>query len=113
MEKHFSIGSAYGDAVRELDAAVGDILSTLVRLGIDATTFVVFTSDNGAALVSREQGKTLIQIMILLASNSDCDKLCIVYQGNGMPEERSQETSLAKCSTKSHMWSARLCDRSS
>ena len=110
MKKHFSIGSAYGDAVRELDAAVGDILSTLVRLGIDATTFVVFTSDNGAALVSRDQGKTLIQIMNLLATNSDCDKLCIIYQGAGMPEERSQETSLAKCSTKSHMWSARLWD---
>ena len=30
------LGSAYGDAVRELDAAVGDILSTLVRLEIDA-----------------------------------------------------------------------------
>ena len=54
------LGSAYGDAVRELDAAVGDILSTLVRLEIDAKTFVVFTSDNGAALVSREQGYFLM-----------------------------------------------------
>jgi membrane-anchored protein YejM (alkaline phosphatase superfamily) len=49
-------GSAYGDAVRELDAAVGDLLSAVVRLGLDKTTMVVFTSDNGAALVSREQG---------------------------------------------------------
>ncbi len=52
------LGSAYGDAVHELDAAVGDILSTLVRLKIDEKTFVVFTSDNGAALMSREQGLT-------------------------------------------------------
>uniref|UniRef100_A0AAR2JXM0 N-acetylgalactosamine-6-sulfatase n=1 Tax=Pygocentrus nattereri TaxID=42514 RepID=A0AAR2JXM0_PYGNA len=42
----------YGDAVMELDYSVGQILSWLVTLGIDKTTFVFFTSDNGAALTS-------------------------------------------------------------
>uniref|UniRef100_A0AAR2L0V6 Sulfatase N-terminal domain-containing protein n=1 Tax=Pygocentrus nattereri TaxID=42514 RepID=A0AAR2L0V6_PYGNA len=45
------VGS-YGDAVMELDYSVGQILSWLVTLGIDKTTFVFFTSDNGAALTS-------------------------------------------------------------
>ncbi|XP_056881635.1 N-acetylgalactosamine-6-sulfatase isoform X1 [Takifugu flavidus] len=42
----------YGDAVMELDYSVGKILSLLRRLGIDSNTFVFFTSDNGAALMS-------------------------------------------------------------
>ena len=31
-----------------------------------------------------------------------------LYQGAGKLEEQSQEASLAKCSTKSHLWSAGL-----
>ncbi|XP_068595327.1 N-acetylgalactosamine-6-sulfatase [Brachionichthys hirsutus] len=42
----------YGDAVMELDDSVGQILSLLKKLGIANNTFVFFTSDNGAALMS-------------------------------------------------------------
>ncbi len=37
----------YGDAVEEIDWSVGQILQTLVRLGLDDKTLVVFSSDNG------------------------------------------------------------------
>ena len=36
----------------ELDYSVGQILSQLRTLGIENNTFVFFTSDNGAALMS-------------------------------------------------------------
>ena len=40
---------AYGDAVEELDASVGTILDSLkAHPGLDASTLVAFTSDNGA-----------------------------------------------------------------
>ncbi|XP_049642263.1 N-acetylgalactosamine-6-sulfatase [Suncus etruscus] len=42
----------YGDAVREIDDSVGRILQLLRDLGIAESSFVFFTSDNGAALVS-------------------------------------------------------------
>ncbi|NWW13013.1 GALNS sulfatase, partial [Oreocharis arfaki] len=42
----------YGDAVREIDDSVGKILHHLQQLGISENTFVFFTSDNGAALIS-------------------------------------------------------------
>uniref|UniRef100_A0A8D1VDS5 N-acetylgalactosamine-6-sulfatase n=1 Tax=Sus scrofa TaxID=9823 RepID=A0A8D1VDS5_PIG len=42
----------YGDAVREIDDSVGRILGLLRDLKIAGNTFVFFTSDNGAALVS-------------------------------------------------------------
>ncbi|KAF6288105.1 galactosamine (N-acetyl)-6-sulfatase [Rhinolophus ferrumequinum] len=42
----------YGDAVREIDDSVGKILSLLQDLRITENTFVFFTSDNGAALIS-------------------------------------------------------------
>lgn len=42
----------YGDAVMELDYSIGQILSLLQSLGIEHNTFVFFTSDNGAALMS-------------------------------------------------------------
>ncbi|XP_021112233.1 N-acetylgalactosamine-6-sulfatase isoform X2 [Heterocephalus glaber] len=42
----------YGDAVREIDDSVGKMLSLLQVLGLAESTFVFFTSDNGAALVS-------------------------------------------------------------
>lgn len=38
----------YGDAVEEIDGSVGAILSALESRGLDASTFVIFTSDNGA-----------------------------------------------------------------
>ncbi|XP_047702075.1 N-acetylgalactosamine-6-sulfatase isoform X2 [Prionailurus viverrinus] len=42
----------YGDAVREIDDSVGKILGLLQNLRIAENTFVFFTSDNGAALIS-------------------------------------------------------------
>ncbi|XP_063293313.1 N-acetylgalactosamine-6-sulfatase isoform X2 [Pelobates fuscus] len=42
----------YGDAVREIDFSIGKILGTLMQTGIANNTFVFFTSDNGAALIS-------------------------------------------------------------
>lgn len=46
----------YGDAVRELDAGVGAILEALRDTGVANNTMVVFSSDNGAALVSKFDG---------------------------------------------------------
>ena len=40
----------YGDVVQELDWSVGEIMATLKRLGLDANTLVVFSSDNGPFL---------------------------------------------------------------
>jgi len=37
----------FGDVVMEIDWSVGQILSTLKRLGIDRQTLVIFSSDNG------------------------------------------------------------------
>ncbi|XP_044126079.1 N-acetylgalactosamine-6-sulfatase [Bufo gargarizans] len=42
----------YGDAVREIDFSIGKILELLKNMGIANDTFVFFTSDNGAALIS-------------------------------------------------------------
>lgn len=42
-----SEGGLYGDSVQELDWSVGQILDKLAELGLDATTLVLFTSDNG------------------------------------------------------------------
>ncbi|EMP36266.1 N-acetylgalactosamine-6-sulfatase [Chelonia mydas] len=53
--KHFlgtSQRGLYGDAVREIDDSIGKILKSLQNLGISENTFVFFTSDNGAALIS-------------------------------------------------------------
>ena len=51
---HFS----YGDAIKELDFGVGEILKLLLKLGIAEDTLVLFTSDNGASLFSGSvQGK--------------------------------------------------------
>uniref|UniRef100_A0A8C8M7Y4 Sulfatase N-terminal domain-containing protein n=1 Tax=Oncorhynchus tshawytscha TaxID=74940 RepID=A0A8C8M7Y4_ONCTS len=42
----------YGDSVMELDYVVGQILAWLRALGIEKDTFVFFTSNNGAAVMS-------------------------------------------------------------
>ncbi|XP_053565262.1 N-acetylgalactosamine-6-sulfatase isoform X1 [Bombina bombina] len=42
----------YGDAVREIDFSIGKILGLLKDSGVAKNTFVFFTSDNGAALIS-------------------------------------------------------------
>lgn len=46
----------YGDAVEEIDANVGRILSTLRELKLDENTLVLYTSDNGPWAPYLEQG---------------------------------------------------------
>lgn len=46
----------YGDVVEEMDAGVGQILSTLQETGLAENTIVVFTSDNGPWLVMNQEG---------------------------------------------------------
>ncbi|AMV38541.1 sulfatase [Planctomyces sp. SH-PL62] len=46
----------YGDVIREIDDAVGAILSTLRAEGLDERTLVVFTSDNGPWLSYGDHG---------------------------------------------------------
>lgn len=46
----------YGDVVSELDWSVGEILKELKDLGIDDSTLVIFTSDNGPWLSQKEEG---------------------------------------------------------
>lgn len=52
----------YGDAVRELDDSVGRILRKLEDLGISKNTFVFFSSDNGAAMYSKDRGSEDIHL---------------------------------------------------
>ncbi len=42
-----SVRGLYGDAVEEIDWSVGEVLDAVERLGLDESTLVVFTSDNG------------------------------------------------------------------
>jgi len=42
-----SAGGIYGDVVEEIDASVGRVIDALRATGLDRTTLVVFTSDNG------------------------------------------------------------------
>jgi arylsulfatase A len=46
----------YGDVVEELDWSVGRIMETLRHEGVDRSTFVFFTSDNGPWLIMNQQG---------------------------------------------------------
>ena len=48
--KDTSDAGLYGDAVHELDWAVGEIMRTLEKHGLRDNTFIIFTSDNGAAI---------------------------------------------------------------
>ena len=49
----------------ELDYGVGQILSTLKRLGIAGNTLVFFSSDNGAATYAK-LGGLIFELTILL-----------------------------------------------
>jgi arylsulfatase A-like enzyme len=51
-----SAAGAYGDTVEQLDAAVGDLLEGLATLGLDRNTLVLFTSDNGPAVLPKGPG---------------------------------------------------------
>jgi len=46
----------YGDVIMEIDWSVGEILSTLKRLGLDEQTLVIFASDNGPWLSYGDHG---------------------------------------------------------
>ncbi len=46
----------YGDVLQEIDHGVGEIIKTLIDLGIDKNTLVVFTSDNGPWLSYGDHG---------------------------------------------------------
>jgi arylsulfatase A len=46
----------YGDAVEELDWSTGEITAALKRLGLERTTLVIWTSDNGAVQRNPPQG---------------------------------------------------------
>lgn len=48
----------YGDAVRELDWGVGQILQALQLAGVADNTLVIFSSDNGAATYAKTNGKS-------------------------------------------------------
>ena len=52
--------------MRELDYGVGQIIETLKRLKIDKNTLVVFSSDNGAALYSKENGSLRLSYLLFL-----------------------------------------------
>jgi arylsulfatase A-like enzyme len=51
-----SANGPYGDAVEELDWSLGQVIATLKRLGLDAQTLVIWTSDNGAPRRNPPQG---------------------------------------------------------
>jgi len=46
----------YGDVVEELDWSTGEILRTLREQGVEKSTLVIFTSDNGPWLAKRQHG---------------------------------------------------------
>jgi arylsulfatase A-like enzyme len=50
--KHQSQNGPWGDAIEELDWSTGQILDTLVELGLERRTLVIWTSDNGAPLAA-------------------------------------------------------------
>jgi len=58
----------YGDAVRELDHAVGVILDTVRRLGLASDTLAVFSSDNGAATYAKTAGNIAVFFFSILVS---------------------------------------------
>lgn len=62
---------SYGDAIREIDDGVGQILNTLNRLGIAQNTFVFFTSDNGGATYVKENGIEMIFRTLFVVYPSD------------------------------------------
>ena len=51
-----SLRGLYGDVVQEIDYSVGQILAALRETGLDESTVVVFTSDNGPWLIMDEEG---------------------------------------------------------
>lgn len=63
----------------ELDYSIGQILSLLQSLGIQDDTFVFFTSDNGAALMSGPGNSRHSVLLMFLSCAFKCDLnfLCV------------------------------------
>ncbi|MGH7200479.1 MAG: sulfatase-like hydrolase/transferase [Planctomycetaceae bacterium] len=51
-----SANGPYGDSVEEIDWSTGEILAALNRLGLDESSLVIWTSDNGAPRRNPPQG---------------------------------------------------------
>ncbi len=49
-------GGLYGDVIEEIDWSAGQVLDTLKACGLEETTLVVFSSDNGPWLAKEEHG---------------------------------------------------------
>jgi arylsulfatase A len=52
----------YGDVVECIDWSTGEILDTLTRLGLDKSTLVIFSSDNGPWLSMKEHGGSALPL---------------------------------------------------
>ncbi len=51
-----SAAGLYGDVVEEIDHNVGRVLAALDELGLDGSTYLIFTSDNGPWFLGRSGG---------------------------------------------------------
>lgn len=45
----------YGDVIEEIDYSVGKVMETLKECGVDRNTLVIFASDNGPWLITKDQ----------------------------------------------------------
>jgi len=52
----------YGDVIEEIDWNVGRILDCVQELGLDDTTYVIFTSDNGPWWIKKEHGGSALPL---------------------------------------------------
>lgn len=52
----------YGDVISEIDWSVGQILDTIRKLGIERTTLVIYTSDNGPWLSYGDHGGSALPL---------------------------------------------------
>lgn len=57
-----SAGGLYGDVIEEMDWSVGEILQTVKSLGIDESTLIVYTSDNGPWLSVGARGGSALPL---------------------------------------------------
>lgn len=77
----------YGDVIMEIDWSVGQILSTLKRLGLDEQTLVIFTSDNGPWLSYGDHGGCALPLREGKGTMFDggCREACIMRWPGKIP----------------------------
>lgn len=77
----------YGDVIMEIDWSVGQILSTLQRLGLDEQTLVIFTSDNGPWLSYGDHGGCALPLREGKGTMFDggCREACIMRWPGKIP----------------------------